>query len=232
MVGVIYYIRSTATGRVYVGSTTRGSKQRWLEHLHYLRKGSHHSKHLQRVYSKYGEQDLQIEVAYECQEHEDLLVVEQEHIDRFVGLCMNGIPVSRSIYAAHAANRGRVMTDAEKERRSKSAKASIAEGRAKRGPWSDERKLAHSERLTGRKMPVVSEQAKANISAGLRLGYALRGESAKPSLPDQRTAFIGQEIDSWMLLRKQGKSYREIERLTGRARKVVARECKRAADGH
>ena len=49
MAGVIYYIRSAATGRTYVGSTTRGIKQRWSEHLHYLRKGTHHSRHLQRV---------------------------------------------------------------------------------------------------------------------------------------------------------------------------------------
>lgn len=31
MAGVIYYIRSAATGRTYVGSTTRGIKQRWSE---------------------------------------------------------------------------------------------------------------------------------------------------------------------------------------------------------
>ena len=54
MAGLIYYITSKATGRVYVGSTTRSAKQRWAEHMHYLRKGTHHSKHLQRVYAKYG----------------------------------------------------------------------------------------------------------------------------------------------------------------------------------
>ena len=52
MSGLIYYITSKATGRVYVGSTTRSAKQRWAEHMHYLRKGTHHSKHLQRVYAK------------------------------------------------------------------------------------------------------------------------------------------------------------------------------------
>ena len=66
MAGVIYYIRSAATGRTYVGSTTRGIKQRWSEHLHYLRKGTHHSRHLQRVYSKHGEDDLSVSTEYEC----------------------------------------------------------------------------------------------------------------------------------------------------------------------
>jgi len=40
MAGLIYYITSKATGRVYVGSTTRSAKQRWAEHMHYLRKGT------------------------------------------------------------------------------------------------------------------------------------------------------------------------------------------------
>lgn len=59
MAGLIYYIASKANGRVYVGSTTRSAKQRWAEHMHYLRKGTHHSKHLQRVYAKYGAEDLE-----------------------------------------------------------------------------------------------------------------------------------------------------------------------------
>ena len=37
MAGLIYYITSKANGRVYVGSTTRSAKQRWTEHMHYLR---------------------------------------------------------------------------------------------------------------------------------------------------------------------------------------------------
>ena len=63
MSGLIYYITSKATGRVYVGSTKRSAKQRWAEHMHYLRKGTHHSKHLQRVYAKYGVEDLEFSIA-------------------------------------------------------------------------------------------------------------------------------------------------------------------------
>lgn len=226
MAGVIYYIRSAATGRTYVGSTTRGIKQRWSEHLHYLRKGTHHSRHLQRVYSKHGEDDLSVSTEYECRPGEDILAIEQQHIDLFKGRCMNGAPVSDAIYAAHAAARGRKMPDSERKRRSESAKRAIAEGRAKRGPWSDERKAAHSERLKGRKMPPVSEQARKNISASLRLMHATNGTAAKPKAPDRRTAFIANEVESWRLMRAEGKSYREIERITGRCRRVIARECR------
>lgn len=227
MSGQIYYIHSAATKRVYVGSTTRGIKQRFSEHLHYLRHGKHHSKHLQRVYSKYGEADLTIELVCNCAVNEDILTIEQQHIDRHAGNVMNTAPVSDSIYAAHAANRGRVMPEAERLKRSESAKRSIVEGRAKRGAWSDERKKAHSIRLTGRKMPPVADSTRANISSALRLRHALSGTAAKPKTPNQRTAFIEQEVNTWLIMRAEGKSYREIERITKRCRNVIARECKR-----
>ena len=228
MKGIIYYIRSAATNRVYVGSTTRGTRQRWLEHMHYLRKNTHHSKHMQRVYNKYGESDLSIECAKECGEDENLLAVEQSHIDKHKDSCMNGIPVSDSIYAAHAANRGRVMSEEERAKRSSSAKLAILEGRAKRGPWSDERKKAHGIRLTGRKMPRVTAETCANISAGLKLNHALKGTAAKEKQSNPRTSFIESSIGAWLELRKAGKSFREIERITGRCRSVIARECKKA----
>lgn len=231
MVGIIYYITSAATGRIYVGSTTRGAKQRWSEHLHYLRKGTHHSKHMQRVYLKYGEGDLSIVSTQECGDGEDLLACEQAHIDSLAGFVMNAAPVSDSIYAAHEANRNREMSEEERQRRSNSAKRAIAEGRAKRGPWSKERKAKHSERLAGRKMPPVSEETRRNISEALRLRNAMAGKSPKPKGADGRTAFIACEVDSWVAMRASGKSFREIEALTGRCRKVISRECARRSLG-
>ena len=229
MAGLIYYIRSKTTGRVYVGSTTRTAKQRFAEHLHYLRKGNHHSKHLQRVYDKYGEADFDFSVILEHDGPEPLLDIEQSHIDMFVGSCMNGVPVSDSIYAAHAANRGRVQTKEERERRSESAKTSIREGRAIRGPWSEERKAAHSIRLTGRKMPPVTDAQRANISKALRAMHERLGTSAKKKTGDKRTDFIEKEMEHWASMKADGKSIREIERLTGRCRKVIARAMKDVA---
>ena len=228
MAGLIYYITSKATGRVYVGSTTRSAKQRWAEHMHYLRKGTHHSKHLQRVCAKYGVEDLEFSVAAHCDDSEPLLDVEQRHIDMHAGRCMNTAPVSDSIYAAHAANRGRVMSEEEKAKRSEAARKAISEGRAIRGPWSEERKAAHAIRLTGRKMPKVSQESKDNISKGLRMMYALKGASAKPKGPDLRNAFVAAESAAWRAMAAQGKSFREIARLTGRCRRVIARACKEA----
>lgn len=223
--GVIYVIRSAATGRVYVGSTVRAPRQRWLEHLHYLRKGTHHTPHLQRVFNKYCESDLSFEVIESVLRDADVLKAEQDHIDSSMAPLMNSAPVSESIHAAHAANRGRVMPDSERQRRSVSAKMAIAEGRALRKPWDEDRKARHSIALTGRKMPPISDQTRQKISDGHRLRHALLGTSAEPAR--DRYAFIAAERESWLVMWRAGKSFREIEALTGRARKVIARECKR-----
>ena len=53
--GEVYKITCNKNNLVYVGSTTRGVKQRWLEHLHYLRYGTHKSKAMQTCFTDHGE---------------------------------------------------------------------------------------------------------------------------------------------------------------------------------
>lgn len=170
--GVVYLIRSSATGRVYVGSTVRAPRQRWLEHLHYLRNGTHHTPHLQRVFNKYGEHDLTFEPIESVLRDSDVLAEEQYHIDHSAAPVMNSAPVSESIRAAHAANRGRVMSCEERQRRSVSAKLAIAEGRAKQGPWTEERRSLHGAALKGRKMPPVSDATREKIRQAALRRYA------------------------------------------------------------
>lgn len=57
----IYQIRNTVNGKVYVGSAIKILK-RWREHKTSLRKGVHHSKHLQKAWVKYGEECFVFEV--------------------------------------------------------------------------------------------------------------------------------------------------------------------------
>ena len=50
----IYKIINTTNGKFYVGSTTN-TQERFRTHRNRLRKGRHHSKHLQAAWNKYGE---------------------------------------------------------------------------------------------------------------------------------------------------------------------------------
>jgi len=223
--GCIYRIESAATGRVYIGSTIRRPRQRWLEHLHALRKGKHFSSHLQRVFEKYGESDLSFSSveSFDSCEHRDLLAAEQRHIDTNASICLNSELVSESILAAHAANRGRKQPDEERARRSVSAKK--ATPTRKMRDWSPEARAAHSIALTGRKMPPMSIETREKIVRVKAFNRALRGDGIAHKF--DRYAFIESEKPTWAALRAQGKSFREIERITGRSRGLIARECAR-----
>jgi group I intron endonuclease len=56
--GFIYQIVSRATGRRYIGSTTRSPTLRWQEHKTQLRAGKHFNSRLQKAFLKYGEDNF------------------------------------------------------------------------------------------------------------------------------------------------------------------------------
>ena len=47
---------------VYVGSTSRSFRRRWLEHLRDLAAGEHHSPRLQHTWDKYGPSGFEFEI--------------------------------------------------------------------------------------------------------------------------------------------------------------------------
>lgn len=75
----IYQIRNTATGKLYVGSAV-SLRRRWCEHASLLRRGQHHSRHLQRAWNKRGPQAFVFEPLFICTK-DMLLFYEQRAID-------------------------------------------------------------------------------------------------------------------------------------------------------
>jgi group I intron endonuclease len=224
--GVIYTIACSENGKTYIGSTMRSPRQRWLEHLHHLRKGKHHSRYLQHAYSKHGEESLTFSVVEDVADANFLLPREQFHIWRVSGLCMNSAEVSDSVHAARAVNTGRVQSDEERAMRSASQIAAIASGSRVGLVWDEEARKRHSVALTGRKMPEVKASTRENISKAMK-GRPCPELAISRSVAT-RTAFIPDELPVWLEMRAQGMSYRDIERLTGRTRKMLSRECTRA----
>ena len=78
-VGLIYAITCTATGRRYVGSTVDYPARR-RRHLHQLRRGNHHSKFLQREYSKHGSEAIEFSIVIDGVPIGDLITAEAEMI--------------------------------------------------------------------------------------------------------------------------------------------------------
>lgn len=61
----IYKIENLKNGKVYVGQS-RNIEKRWAQHCEELKKGTHHNKHLQRAYDKYGTDAFRFSIVEEC----------------------------------------------------------------------------------------------------------------------------------------------------------------------
>lgn len=58
----VYAIRNIVNGKMYIGSTVNPFSKRFGCHRKRLRKGIHHSQHLQAAWNKYGEQNFSFEI--------------------------------------------------------------------------------------------------------------------------------------------------------------------------
>lgn len=71
----VYAIRNKVNNKVYIGSTITSFCKRWKCHKRRLRNDTHHSKHLQAAWNKYGESNfifeiLEITTEDKCRERE------------------------------------------------------------------------------------------------------------------------------------------------------------------
>lgn len=77
----IYKIENVINGKKYIGQTTKSTpQQRFNEHLHYLRNGTHRNKHLQRAWNKDGESNFRFVILKECKDRSELNIEEERLI--------------------------------------------------------------------------------------------------------------------------------------------------------
>jgi group I intron endonuclease len=128
----IYAIRCIATGRAYVGSSTRVRK-RCNGHRQHLRKGRHHSSALQHAWNKYGEAGFSFELIEAIDDLEQIVAREQFWIDSLQGHIRRG---GYNMFPAAGSPRGFKQTPQTIARMSA----------AKRGDWkmADDHKRAVS----------------------------------------------------------------------------------------
>lgn len=86
----VYWIRNKTDNKIYIGSTKK-LRHRELEHLSMLRRGCHHSPHLQHAWDKYGEANFEFTILITC--HPTMcLWYEQQFLDQWgpdYNLCPN-----------------------------------------------------------------------------------------------------------------------------------------------
>lgn len=78
----VYCIEHIATGKLYVGSTIKCFSHRWSIHRCALRKGNHHSPHLQRSWVKHGESAFRFKILEICKEKDGVRLSEHSWMNR------------------------------------------------------------------------------------------------------------------------------------------------------
>lgn len=146
----VYQIYNTKTNKRYIGSSLHVRK-RWTQHLHLLRNGKHHSKHLQSAWNKYGEQSF----VFECLEYCDPeMVLQLEHkyiIDYNATNREFGYNITEDV--EHVA----ILSKEDRQNISKSLM-----GRK----WTEEQRKRFIETRTGKKLPKSSETKKRQFAEG------------------------------------------------------------------
>ena len=122
IVSGIYAITNKCNGKMYFGSAVDVAA-RWSGHKNRLRRGCHHSQHLQNAWNKYGSESFDFSVLEVVDSRCDLISAEQRHIDSFnptYNVCMVagsplGVKQSEESKAKKAAAmKGRVFSEESK----------------------------------------------------------------------------------------------------------------------
>ena len=180
----IYQIVNSTNGKRYIGSAVDFDK-RWIGHLGHLRRGTHHSRHLQSAWRKHGASAFSFQRLLIC-ERSDLVFFEQRAIDAFapeynvakiagstlgvpcspekaakISKAKIGKPRSRASVEASAAKRRGVKLTPERVAKMLGNKHALGL------KHTDEWKAANSARNMGKKRP-KSPEYRAKIAATLR----------------------------------------------------------------
>lgn len=209
----VYEIVLVADGRRYIGSAI-DIHERWRRHKKDLRGGRHHSTHLQRAWDKYGEDAFQFCVIEKCSsKKEEILQVEQAYLNKFnpefnsckLATSPLGIKHSQGTRAKvsaaakrmwesqeHRAKHAEAMAKASQAiRETALSQSGLRSERAKNhnaSYWSDETKLAQSQR---RKAYASTEAGKAQLSAAGRATW--NNEDAAASIKRKKKEFFASD---------------------------------------
>ena len=171
--GGIYQIKNIVNGKVYVGSA-KDFDERWGSHLYDLRRGTHINPHLQRSFSKHGEQNFEFGVVEILGKYDKEVYFAHENIyinqAKATGLCYN-IAKAEGGWTYHTRERKEdIAAKVSKGMKSHLASLSPEERREKYGwsigiPRTAEEKQKISKKLKG--IPKTDETRKRMSEAAM-----------------------------------------------------------------
>lgn len=225
MKNVIYKIRNIVNGNFYVGSTA-DARVRFQAHKRRLKKGTHHSPHLQAAWNRYGEECFKFEIVEEVLDASLLLAAEQVWLDAHAGKshCYNWAT------DASAPMRGKKHSP-EVVEKLKEAGQKVPKGEASvlyGVPRTDEVKAKLSAALKGlpnkMKGRNLSEEGRANIAAAVKRGEESHFYGKRPVNADDLQKAIRAVLPDRSI--KEFKSLTEMRDTLGISIATVIRACK------
>jgi group I intron endonuclease len=144
----IYIIKNIVNNKVYIGSAV-DIQRRWRRHRTELKKGKHHSMHLQAAWNIYGKQSFKFEIIEQVSNPLHLLSYEQVYLDYY-----------KCYKDEHGYNICKVAGSAYGLKHTEEAKQKISKAHSGK-KYSEETRKKISEAKTGRK---VSEETKKRMS--------------------------------------------------------------------
>jgi len=83
MIGRVYKITSPNTDKIYIGSTRRSLKRRFIEHI------CGKTKYTSRIILGYGDPNIELLEEVKFEDKKELLLCEKKHIDLHKNICVN-----------------------------------------------------------------------------------------------------------------------------------------------
>jgi group I intron endonuclease len=164
----IYKIENFINGHFYIGSAINLPRRKWT-HFSQLRTNTHKNQHLQRAFTKYGEEAFRFIPVLFC-DKDNLLFYEQLCIDglkpvyniaKVAGASMRGLKrTPESLAKASAKLKGRKFSEEHK------AKISAAHVGKIQGPHSEEHKKKIGDKNRGRKHTAASIEKMRMVQSG------------------------------------------------------------------
>lgn len=158
----VYLLTNSKSGKTYVGSAMH-FRYRWNQHRSYLSRGTHANPMLQRAWNKYGRSVFSFRPLLVCAP-KDLLFYEQRAIDALkpeYNLCRTAgsmLGFKRGPFSEeHRAKLRAARALRPPEKRTEAQRQRMAEAQQK----------SYGARTSPKKMPAVTAETKAKISAAL-----------------------------------------------------------------
>jgi group I intron endonuclease len=240
----VYMIEHTASGKKYVGSAAKSFSRRWHTHRSRLRNGTHHSRHLQAAWDKYGEEAFVFRIVEPCLP-EHATGVEQVFIDWYkstdrefgyniapvAGSCLGIKRTAETCAKLSVAKKGRKLTA---EHCAKLSSALIGNSRARGNILSSETRERMSDSKTGQRHSDESYEKAASKNRGRKASVESRAKMSlgqlgnKNGLGRKHSDAVRAKIKAaWVERRKVPVSAETLAKMSAanRGRKHTAEAC-------